>query len=144
MLRAPPVSLIALVTAALLVGCLPDYFPRRPLRSVSESEVVGQWKLTHSAAPAAWSDEGGAEFFPGGRCSLKKFAHGDDESSGDYSWRIAVEDGSKASMLCITGFGTPQRPLTTFFYFTRKGGKLVLWQYVGDPDARDYIEYERI
>jgi len=144
MLRPTVPPVIVLIAGALLVGCLPDYFPRRPLRGISESEVVGAWKLTRSAPPAAWSDDGGVEFFPGGKCTLKKFAHGDNESSGDYTWRITVEDGSKASTLCITGFGPPERPLTTFFYFTRHHGKLVLWQYVGDPDSREYIEYERI
>jgi hypothetical protein len=148
MLRARP-SITRLAAAvlvgALLVGCpFVDYFPRRPLKNVSESQVVGKWKLTKSHPPAAWAEDATAEFHADGTCSLHKFAHGDDETSGSYGWRIDLEDGSKASVLYITGFGTPQHPLTISFRFTRKHGKLVLWQYVGDPDSGNYIEYERI
>jgi hypothetical protein len=138
------VSVVAFVTLTLLAGCLPDYFPRRNLGGVSESEVVGKWKLTQSYPPAAWSEDAGAEFFGGGHCTLHKFADGDDEISGDYTWQVDVEADSKASVLHITGFGTPQHPLRISFHFTRKHGKLVLWDYVGDPDGRHYIEYERI
>ena len=30
-----------------------------------------------------------------------------------------------------------------FFKFSREGDKLVFWEYFGDPDIRQYIEYER-
>jgi len=144
MLTERATATIAIVMAALLAGCLPDYFPRRKLRGISEAQVVGKWKLTQSYPPAAWSEDAQAEFFAGGRCTLHKFAYGDDETSGDYTWQIDVEAGSKGSVLRVTGFGTPQHPLWMSFYFTRQHGKLVLWQYIGDPDSRQYIEYERI
>lgn len=144
MLKTRAVLVITLVMLTLLAGCLPDYFPRRKLGGISESEVVGKWKLTQSYPPAAWSEDAGAEFLAGGHCTLHKFADGDDEISGDYTWQVDVEDDSKASVLHITGFGTPQHPQWISFYFTRKHGKLVLWDYIGDPDGRHFIEYERI
>ena len=126
--------------AAMLAGCpFVDYFPRRKLRAIPASEVVGKWKLTESHPPAAWSEDGGAEFLTNGHCTLHKFAAGDNEFSGDYTWQIDVEAHSKASVLHITGFGTPEHPQQLSFYFTRKRGKLVLWDYIGDPDARQYL-----
>jgi hypothetical protein len=144
MLNTRAALVIALVLLTLLTGCLPDYFPRRKLAGISESEVIGKWKLTQSYPPAVLPEDAGAEFLAGGRCTLHKFADGEDEISGDYTWQVDVEDDSKASVLYIAGFGTPQHPQRKSFYFTRKHGKLVLWNYIGDPDARHYIEYERM
>src|ERR1700744_2605578 len=135
---------VGVLVGSLLLGCpFVDYFPRRPLRGISASEV-GKWTLTRSAPPAGSAEDAGAEFLADGKCVLHKFAHGDDETSGDYTWQVDVEAGSKASVLRITGFGTPQNPQWISFHFTRKHGKLVLWDYISDPDATRYIEYERI
>jgi hypothetical protein len=132
----------------LLAGCLPDYFPRKPLRGITEADVIGKWKLTRSAPPAASADDGEAEFFAGGHCRLRNFAHEDDESSGSYTWRIELDNtitrGSPVSVLEISGLGKPDHPLIARFYFTRLKGKLVFWENIGDPDSRNYLEYERI
>ena len=148
MLKAYARSATALVIVMLFAGCFPDYFPRKPLRGITEADVLGKWELTRSAPPAASAEDGEAEFFAGGHCRLHNFAHGLDESSGSYTWRIAVDTimtrGSPVSMLEISGLGKPDDPVIARFYFTRIKGKLVLWQYIGDGDSRNYLEYERI
>ena len=136
---------IIIVLSSLIAGCpFVDYFPRRPLRDITEPQVLGKWKLTRSAPPAASAADAGAEFFAGGECRLHKFAHYDDESSGTFRWRIDVHEVYKVSVLSISGLGTPSEPVVATFFFTRRDGKLVLWQYIGDPDSRNYLEYERI
>ena len=144
--RARPLlvpSAIIVVIACITAGCpFVDYFPRQPLREVTEAQVLGKWKLSRSAPPFA--DDAAAEFFAGGECRLHNFSHYDDESSGTFRWRIDVHEVYKVSVLRISGLGTANKPVETTFFFTRRDGKLVLWQYIGDPDSRKYLEYERI
>jgi hypothetical protein len=151
MLSARSASLIALVTVTLLAGCLPDYFPRRKLRLSSQEQLAGRWQLTRDSAtmmdrylmrtPKASFIDLTAD----GRCDLHDFVSEEDLYSGAGSWKTEDESdyGSKRkfSVLHITRLGEKG-----FFslYFAKRHGKIIMWQYHGDPDGRQYIEYERI
>src|SRR6266404_9576093 len=143
-----------LVVSALLTSCLPDYFPRRKLKvNLSGADMAGNWKLTTSSAKiltlvyhvSIKPNESAIEFFADGRCELRDFI-GEDEDvhSGAATWKIEQDSlEPKASVLHIS-YRTPERPVTFSLSFTRRRGKIILWQYHGDPDSREYVEYERV
>ena len=137
--------------AALLAGCLPDYFPRRKLKLSSQEQLAGRWQLTRDSlkmmdrylmrTPQASFIELAAD----GRCDLHDFVAGEDPYSGTGTWKIEEKSDYRSkrrfSVLRITRL----REKGVFsFYFTKRHGKIILWQYHGDPDGREYVEYERI
>jgi hypothetical protein len=151
MLSARPVSVIALVTVTLLAGCLPDYFPRRKLTLSSQEQPTGRWQLTHDSLKMMdrylmkTPEASFIELTADGKCDLHDFVAGEDLYSGAGTWKIEEESdyGSERrfSVLRIARVG--ERGFFSF-YFTKRHGKIILWQYHGDPDGRVYIEYERI
>ena len=80
-----------------------------------------------------------------GRCDLHDFVAGEDLYSGAGTWKVEEESdyGSKRrfSVLRITRSG--ERGFSSF-HFTKRRGKIIIWQYHSDPDGREYVEYERI
>jgi hypothetical protein len=80
-----------------------------------------------------------------GRADLRDFVGDVDLYSGAATWTIGNESDysskRKFSVLRITRLGEKG-----FFslYFTKRHGKIIMWQYHNDPDGREYIEYERI
>jgi hypothetical protein len=151
MLSARSASVIALVTVTLLAGCLPDYFPRRKLRLSSQEQLAGRWQLTRDSAKMMdrylmrTPEVSFIDLTADSRCDLHDFVYGEDFYSGAVSWKTEEESdyGSKRtfSVLRITKLGEKG-----FFslYFTKRHGKIIMWQYHSDPDGREYIEYERI
>jgi hypothetical protein len=54
-------------------------------------------------------------------------------------WRLG-DLGHQALQLDLT----PRPPLgPPHFYLDEEGGHLLLWQYLTDPDARRYMEFEK-
>ena len=151
MLNARSASFIALITITLLAGCLPDYFPRRKLRLSSQEQLAGHWQLTRNSANMIdrylmrTPEASFIDLAVDGRCDLHDFAFDEDLYSGAATWKTEDEsdDGSKRkfSVLRITKLGKQG-----FFslYFTKRHGRIIMWHYHGDPDSREYIEYERI
>ena len=138
-----------------LQSCLPDYFPRRDLKeTISEEQVIGRWHLTEESAAmldrrglTASSRDSTVEFFRDGRCILHNFVYGDDPITDDGTWKIqhdVAEGGGsfRKNELRITVMSSG-KPGICFINFCRKHKRLFLWQYHGDPDGREYIEYER-
>ena len=84
------------------------------------------------------------EFFADGRCEMHKFDDGFNAITGPGTWKIAQDDpdDKRASVMHIA-YRTAERSSISDMYFTRQHGKIVLWQWVGDPDSRDYAEYQR-
>jgi hypothetical protein len=154
MLSARSGSAIVLVAVTLLSGCLPDHFPRRQLRlSGSDRQIAGHWRLRPKSANMMdkylmrTPEVSRIDLSPDGRCDLRDFVDGEDLHSGAGTWKIEDEsdDGSKRKH-SVLRIGFPIHGKQGFFslYFTRRHGKIILWQYHGDPDGREYVEYERI
>jgi len=151
MLSARSASFVALVTITLLAGCLPDYFPRRKLRVSSQEHLDGRWQLTRDSANMMDGylmktlEASFIDLAADGNCNVQEFTAGEDLYSGADTWKIEDESdyGSKRkfSLLHIARLG--ERGFFSL-YFTRRDGKIILWQYHGDPDGREYVEYERI
>jgi len=147
-------SAAVLIAAALQLGCFPDYFPRRKARDVADSQIIGRWQLRPASAerfladPVPAGTKSTAEFSSGGRCSLTNFVDNGDRYSGESTWELGTESdrgGSPFNVLEIRlSNSSGGRPHIFRFSFSREHKTLILWQYIGDPDSREYIEYERI
>lgn len=148
-------AVTAAATAMLLLqSCFPDYFPRRHLKEeISDEQMVGRWHLTKESAVmldlhglTVSSRDSTVEFFRDGRALLHDFVCGDDLITQSGTWKVehdvAVGGGSfKKNELRITVISS-DKPTVCFVDFFRKGKRLLLWQYHGDPDGRQYIEYQ--
>jgi hypothetical protein len=143
-----------LMAAILQVACLPDYFPRRKAKNITDPEVIGTWQLRPASAekllgyPVSAGTKSTAEFSTDGRCSLSKFVDNGDLFSGEGTWKLTGEDDRGGSRFTVLEISLPSpsggRSSVFRFYFARAHHGLILWQYIGDPDSREYVEYERI
>ena len=144
--------------AALLPGCGTYFPPDRNVKEIlSETDVVGRWKMTSNSLrlftrdgfrsePAhaytiTFNDDGTCKYqsaceFGGkrryisasGAWKLQHDTTGDSNESAKNVIRLELSvDGGKAIQ---------------HFQFTRTEGSLVLWHNYGDPDQWEFIEYD--
>ena len=73
-----------------------------------------------------------------GSCELRDFIAGEDLYSGVGTWKIEGESdyGSKREFSVLHFTVSGERGLFSL-YFTRRRGKIIFWQYHGDPDGRE-------
>jgi hypothetical protein len=145
---------VVALAASLQVACFPDYFPRHKAKDVTDSEVSGTWQLRPASAekflayPVSAGTKSTAEFSSDGHCSLSSLVYNGDLYSGEGTWKLAADDdrgGSRFSVLeILLPSSSGGRPDIFTFYFAREHKRLILWEYIGDPDSREYIEYERM
>jgi hypothetical protein len=143
-----------LPSAAVQLGCFPDYFPRRKAKDITDSQIIGRWQLRPASAerflayPVPGGTKSTAEFSSGGRCSLTNFVENGDLYSGEGTWELGTESDRGGSPFSVLEIRLPNssggRPHIFRFNFSREHKTLILWQYIGDADSREYIEYERI
>jgi len=147
-------GLLGLVT--LLAGC--QFSESRYLaRSVTSDELVGTWQATEFAIKSL-RDVGVQEHLSvrehtlvlrrDGSCSVRTNMNvpvvgTSAENYRTYEtgcrWRLG-DLGHQALQLDLT----PRPPLgPPHFYLDEEGGHLLLWQYLTDPDARRYMEFEK-
>jgi hypothetical protein len=143
------------LAAGLLTACFPDYFPRRQLRNIVPEQVVGTWQLRPTrvsqrflAYPVPADTKSTAEFSSDGSCSLNNLIDNGDLFSGKATWNLTTEEDRDASHVSVLEIHLPNsaggHEHIFRFYFTHVHEKLIFWQYIGDPDSREYVEYERI
>lgn len=147
------------VCLILLIGCcfpLPD---RNLTRTVAETEIVGVWRLTDESLELLQRDGFVAD--PDIDYTLALHADGvlqfdsviDDFRSGTYqtiggTWRLDhnsegdsnIEKPNVLEMELRSPGSTHFRSLN----FGEEEGQLILWNYYGDPDSWEFMEYERI
>lgn len=140
-----------IVALVLLSSCFPDYFPRRKLKvNLSPTDVAGEWHLNKESARmlehyrvAVSPADSFIEFFADGRCELHKFVEEEEAITGPATWKIGNDAiDRKVSVMHIT-YRTAERQFTSSLNFTRRQGKIIMWQYHSDPDGREYTEYQR-
>ncbi|MEM6855227.1 MAG: hypothetical protein AAF593_12540 [Planctomycetota bacterium] len=142
----------------LPLGCcfpLPD---RHLERVVTDSEVVGVWRLTEESLELLTRDG----FVPASNSYTLTFhADGslqfdsiiDEFRGGTYrssqgTWRLAhntmgdsnVEKTNVIEIQLRSGQAVQHRTLN----FDEEDGQLVLWNYYGDPDSLEFMEYQRL
>lgn len=147
-------ALIA-VLAIWLTGC--QYSEDRHLkRNVKAEELAGHWQATESAIESL-REIGITErlsvashqlhLSTDGTCRLRTFVNVPIPEPPDYQeydsgckWRILGD----APLQNLQFDLAPVPARAPYYYFGEESGKLLLWQYVADPDAWLYIEFEKV
>ena len=156
MLRAQRLWLLLL--SMVVSGCGSYCAPIRDIRDrVDDSVVVGAWRLTDESLRNLERD--GFRRDPSHRYTITfnadhscAFASviqfdGVEYDEAPCTWSLAhdveLSYGSVANLLRfeISRKGTP---LSTSLSFAREDGVLILWEYYGDPDQWDFLEYTRV
>lgn len=133
---------------ALITGCR---FPPPDIslkRRVDEKEVIGTWKLTEATMTLAkrYGYVPAADFPH--TIELRtdhtvKFAaitvsppHKVTPTKADGTWRLEFRDENQLSFN-LNGYGM------NFAFTETDNGRLILWQFLGDPDDWELIQYEK-
>ena len=152
-------KIILILSCAILFGCdrsLPD----RSLKEyVSETDVVGKWKLTPESL-ALLTQFGFKEkpehkysivFHPDGTCEYHTVV-GYFEDIAYYevagSWELEKDTMGNSNYIKKNALrieiSTPNMDYTRYLNFDKKEGQIILWNYYGDPDSWEFLEYEKI
>ena len=145
------------VTAALLVAAVScQWSENRYLRrTVKSEELVGRWNATRLDVESSGGHDEEFHFNASahhlvlnvdGTCKAETFL----EPTNAGVWIIAdvpcrwdLQNDPEHQALNLVLQLPAQHVLHISFYFDERDGKLLLWQYVDDPDAWKYIEFER-
>jgi hypothetical protein len=140
---------------AILAGC--QFSENRYLtRAVRADELVGRWRATESALKSLrdvgvrdhlTNEEHTIVLRPDGSCSLRTVMNMPVVGAADYRtydsgcrWRLG-DVGHQALRFDLKPAPSVGPP---YYYFAEEGGRLLLWQYATDPDAWQYMEFEKI
>ena len=144
-----------LVFLAVATGC--QFSENRYLaRTVRSEELVGSWRATEFAIKSL-RDVGVSDHLAvhehmlvlraDGSCSIRTIMNLPPIfEPADYRtydtgcrWRVA-QSGHQALLFDLTPAPPAGAP---YYYFDEDDGRLLLWQYATDPDARRYMEFAR-
>jgi hypothetical protein len=153
---APAGFLFPALVALCLPGCgLPD---RNLSRKLTTADVTGTWRLT--AASLALLNRDGFKGAPEQRYTIVLKKDGQlnfasvisDFHTGTYmecqgTWNLG-HDTRESSGLRVANtlrmrLKTASADRFTGMGFAETDGRLVLWDFYGDPDSWEFIEYER-
>ena len=156
--------MFALVFSAL--GCQRLFgTPDRHLKVLpNREEMVGRWTIDAASIERTKSEQ---RFYPmsklnpedhlivlrqDGTCSFKSystFQFDRDYVVSEGQWKLVLEgpdvgsEGKQAS-LEITLTPTANDYVVARFNIVRENGKLILWQYIGDPDRAKYADFHKV
>jgi hypothetical protein len=138
------------------VACLWNNAPHRsPTHAVQPAEIVGTWGITDDALGDYRSEGLGRyavreahrlEFRSDGTCALKTLLGGNVlgqpvDPTMPCTWRIVPQkDGPEVRVRVEV---RPGDLVGDGYTVGEETGRLVLWNYITDPDARRYAEFEK-
>ena len=151
-----------LILSAIMVGSCGRYFaPNRNLKEwVSESKLIGVWELTPKSLKLI--EKGGYSPPPGALHTIKLKPDGLLEFRSALDWwdtaRYVHQDGKWYLEHNTTGSDNVEKKnalrlelprfevngIVVYLNFDETDGKLILWNYYGDPDSWEFLEYVRI
>lgn len=151
--------LTALLLSALMTGCGRYFAPDRNVKEVlAESDVIGTWRMTTNSLALLTRDGLHSNpahsytitFQKDGSCSFRsveEFAHKGTYVSASGVWKLGheVKRGENAKVKNLLQMELNVEGSTHFHHlcFAREHGVLVLWEFYGDPDEWEFIEYAR-
>jgi len=151
-------SALVVVTLSLLATAGCQWSEDRFLaREVAPQELVGIWVLRAESVRDLDSigvelDEGRSshriELDSDGRCELRTFLPENVQLTGppppvtSSKCRWKLTQGGAHQQLWLELLDAPGKHIHYNFTETN-GGELVIWQYIGDPDAWRYLEYSK-
>lgn len=140
----------------MLNGCCGTYFPpnRNLKRTVNETEIIGTWKLTPQSLALLQRDgfvtdpdhaytitfnlDGSMMF----ASVVKDMQNGQyTQAAGQWTLEHDTNDNSNIHKTNALRFDIGRHLM--LLNFTEQEGRLLLWNYYGDPDSWEFLEYER-
>ncbi len=146
---------VALVISlpALLAGCQFSE-GRRLQREVSESEIVGLWRLTATSAEDI-HDEGYEKpidlcqntirLNADHTCHISSLLGWPPFEKVDLAcqWKLRTAEKKKGRRESILWLDDDEGRIAWFYFYETRGGELFLWDYIADPDMWRYLEFEK-
>lgn len=129
----------------------------------NRTEIVGKWMIDEASLQRMKSvgasyhlskiepDENILIFRPDGSCSFKTYSSFDSDDyylSSEGKWSLKMEETVGGSGIQRPAVVIELRPdasshVSTHFWIVREGGRLVLWNYIGDPDYERYATFHQ-
>ena len=132
-------------------------------KGLNESDVVGVWKMSADSLKLltreGFQPEASYKYTltlkPDGKCHFASANVGITEgiymiADGEWKLEHVTTGDSKFLKKNVLNIALNNANIDTIyitniqFNFTQKRGNLLLWNYFGDPDSCEYIEYERV
>lgn len=153
-------SPLLIVLALLCTGCpRPLWLPDRNLKEyVTEQDVVGIWSLQPESLALLTRDEFktnstyqyNIRFFEDGSCSFHSVIA--EFQGGDYcdvkgTWElkhdITGDSNVEKKNTVRIDLLIENKAVVRYLNFDKEDGALVLWQFYGDPDSWEFLEYKK-
>ena len=143
------------MSSCLLAACWTSAPYSSPDATVTESQLTGVWSLTASSLDDfrlegleryATASAHRLELAPGGRCSARTLFRGSFQGQPvdpnmECRWSLGAMHGDQTVTLQVQ---VSQRGVAFETYtIGESDGKLILWSYLTDPDARRYAEFRK-
>jgi len=148
---------LTIVAVLLFAGCRPAYFAKdiRLQRKVETAEVIGTWKLRGDSLETAKREGQGDGFTPApgqtyqilfrsdGTCHFSSLTqmplkYADYEGTWRLDFRKNEHRPNELSVELKRGAG-----YGFTLEFTEEDGRLVIWEYLGDPDDWQFLKYDK-
>jgi hypothetical protein len=121
-------------------------------REVSKTEVIGVWLLRSESLDLAkkegYEPPSGAvhriDIMADGTCHYRSiWSYPTRFAEHEGTWRIEPAVGKKH--VSELGFTTTENGRSMMFSssFAEEGGRLVIWEYLGDPDSGTYLKFDK-
>lgn len=143
----------------LITGCGSYFAPDRNVKELlSENDVVGSWKLSAESLVPLVRDGFRSEstnecrivFNPDGTCvfqSVFSFTRQHRYLAAKGFWRLEHDTTGNSNIKKKNALSLElmieEANHVSYLNFAREDGVLVLWNYHGDPDQWEFIEYRR-
>jgi hypothetical protein len=151
--------LIILLFSAMTTGCGRYFAPDRNVKeTLTDGDVIGTWKMTTNSLALLTRDGFRSDpaqtytitFRKNGTClfqSVEEFAQKGTYVSASGVWKLGhdIKPGGNAKVKNLLQMELDVDRATHFrdLGFTREHGVLMLWEFYGDPDEWEFIEYAR-
>jgi hypothetical protein len=154
--RRMKTSAVTILFAVVLVaGCGRYFAPDINLkRYATEKEIVGRWNLATQTLQIA--NRGGYAPAPGtqheitfredGTCdfrSITEFGQKAEYRNAHGSWKLEHDAGMQSEKKRRNQVSIRINDLGIRLYLTEENGRLLLWNFWGDPDSWEFIKYDR-
>jgi hypothetical protein len=151
--------LTVFLLSAFINGCGNHFAPDRNVKeALADDDVIGRWKMTTKSLGLFARDGFRSEpaqtytitFHKDGTCVFHSIEHSASAPKGTYIlasgvWKLAHDVKRGANVMVKNAVQTELNVGGTTVFrdwdFTREDGVLMLWDFYGDPDQWEFIEY---
>ena len=150
-------TLLAVVVCSMLSGCGAYFAPDRNVKEqLADKDVIGTWRMSTNSLALLVRD--GFRSAPTNHCTIALLADGTcslqsiSSFSGEHryasvsgTWKLEHDTqlGANIKTANTLRLDLPFERVNQlqYWHFAREGGVLILWNFHGDPDQWEFIEY---